>query len=118
MPMTVNFASNNIVLLPVGGVEEVLSLEGAHVHAIPPRPALPAGGQQISTMPSPTGLAYAPPQQYTNLPQQWRVIVVLEAGKRELVLPMGTEHITNQGTWLNTAAGAQAAVDAIEAAIP
>lgn len=107
-----------ITITPTGGTEQAYSLIGAHVFAIPPRPDLPTGaggGQVLSTMPQSGTPANIPGQQYTNIPQQWRVQIDLFSHKKSLVLDLGAG-LTGV-TWANSQAGADAAIAEIRDAI-
>jgi hypothetical protein len=107
-----------ITVTPTGDTEQAYSLLNANVFAIPPRPALPTGaggGQVLSTMPQSGTPANIPGQQYTNIPQQWRVQIDLLAHRKSLVLDLGAG-LTGV-TWANSQAGADTAIAAIRAAI-
>jgi hypothetical protein len=74
-------------------------------------------------MPAAGTPANVPAQQYTNIPQQWKVMVRLDNGSvygpRELILEPGPNlTFTGIGATTNSSAGAEAVRVAIVAQIP
>lgn len=114
-------ASNKITVTPGSGPVQEHSLSGASASIVPPRPNLPSGsgGQVLSTMPAAGTPANVPAQQYSNIPQQWKVLVKLDNAHKELVLEPGPNlNFTGIGVTVNSAAGAEAVRVAIAAGIP